>query len=126
MLVDTQGFLLAISVHAANIQDKPGGAQLLERFSKCFKRLSVIFADGGYLGQTMADAAKDHHASRLEVVKRSELHRFEVLPKRWVVERTLAWLGRNRRLSKDYEQLPQTSEAFAMIAMIRLLQGRLA
>jgi transposase len=120
------GFLLAVAVHPANVQDKSGGAMLLERCAKCFSRLQVIFADGAYVGPTMQAACADHHGSRLEVVKRNELHRFEVLPKRWIVERTLAWLGRNRRLSKDYEELIEMTEAFVILATIRLIAGRLA
>lgn len=113
-------------VHPANIQDKPGAVLLLQRCSKCFSRLQAIFADGGYDGPSVQAACAEHHNSRLEVVKRTEQHRFEVLPKRWIVERTLAWLGRNRRLSKDYEQLPEFSEAFVMLAMLRLIVGRIA
>ncbi len=98
---------------------------LLERCAKCFSRLEVIFADGAYLGPMMQTASETHHASRLEVVKRNELHHFKVLPKRWIVERTLAWLGRNRRLSKDYEELTEVSEAFVLLAMVRLIVARL-
>ena len=126
MLVDTFGFLLAVVVHAASIQDKPGGVLLLRRCAQCFGRLKVIFADGAYDGPSMRLACQDYHASRIELVKRNQPHRFEVLPKRWVVERTLAWLGRNRRLSKDYEQLTQTSEAFIMLAMLRIILARIA
>ena len=115
-----------MTVHAADIQDKPGGVRLLERFSQCFSRLEVIFADGAYTGPSMETACKEHHNSRMEVVKRNEQHRFEVLPKRWIVERTFAWLGRNRRLSKDYEQLQKISEAFIMLAMLRLIAKRVA
>lgn len=126
LLVDTFGFLLAVLVHAADIQDKPGAVLLLQRCSKAFRRLVVIFGDGGYDGPTVRDACAEHHASRLEVVKRSQQHSFEVLPKRWIVERTFAWLGRNRRLSKDYEQLPEVSEASVMLAMLRLIVARVA
>ena len=126
LLVDTFGFLLAILVHAANIQDKPGAVLLLQRCSKAFRRLKVIFGDGGYDGPSVREACAEHHSSRLEVVKRSQQHSFEVLPKRWIVERTLAWLGRNRRLSKDYEQLSEVSEAFVMLAMLRLIVARIA
>ena len=124
--MDLFGFLLVVVVHAADIQDKPGGVQLLQRCANGFARLRVIFADGGYDGPTMRDACAEHHNSRLQLVKRSQQHRFEVLPKRWIVERTFAWLGRNRRLSKDYEQLPEVSEAFVMLAMLRLIVARIA
>jgi putative transposase len=115
---------MGLHVHAANIQDKPGAVQLLERFSKLFSRLEVIFADGAYLGDTVSNACKLHHDSRVEVVRRNEGAKFEVLPKRWVVERTFAWIGRNRRLSKDYEELITVSEAFVALAMLRLMVGR--
>jgi putative transposase len=120
------GFLLAVLVHPANIQDKPGAVLLLQRCDKAFSRLQVIFGDGGYDGPSVRDACAEHHDSHLEVVKRSQQHGFEVLPKRWVVERTIAWLGRNRRLSKDYEQLTEVSEAFVMLAMVRLIVARIA
>jgi putative transposase len=126
ILVDTLGFLLGVVVHAADIQDKSGGVLLLERFSNCFKRLQAIFADGAYQGPGIEAACKEHHNSRIEIVKRNEQHLFKVLPKRWIVERTLAWLGRNRRLSKDYEYYPETGEAFLKLAMIRLIAGRIA
>lgn len=113
-------------MHAANLQDKPGGVQLLERFSKCFKRLQVILGDAAYDGPSVRAACEEHHNSRLEVIRRNQQNRFVVLPKRWIVERTFAWLGRNRRLSKDYEQLSEISEAFVMLAMLRLIIGRIA
>ena len=113
-------------VHAANIQDKPGAVLLLQRCAKCFSRLQVVFADGAYDGASVRAACTEHHNSRLEVVKRTQQHGFEILPKRWIVERTLACLGRNRRLSKDYEQLPEVAEAFVMLAMLRLIVARIA
>jgi putative transposase len=120
------GFPLAVLVHAANIQDKPGGVLLLQRCAKQFSRLQVIFADGAYDGPTMRDAGMDYHGSRIELVRRRKQHGFEVLPHRWIVERSLAWLSRNRRLSKDYEQLTETSEAFILLATLRLLVQRIA
>jgi putative transposase len=117
---------MALIVHAADLQDRPGGVVLLEKFPHTFKRLKVIFADGGYDGPSVRAACAAHHTCRLEVVKRNGQHKFEVLPKRWIVERTFAWLGRNRRLSKDYEYLPEMSEAFITLAMLRLILGRLA
>jgi transposase len=113
-------------VHAANLQDKPGGVLLLRRCATCFSRLVVVFSDAAYDGPSVRAACETHHHARLEVVRRREQHRFEVLPKRWIVERTLAWLGRNRRLSKDYEQLTEVSEAFVTLAMVRLIVGRIA
>lgn len=116
---------MAVLVHAADLQDKPGAVLLLARYSRCFERLQVILGDGGYDGPSVRTASETHHHSRLEIVKRSKLSGFQLLPKRWIVERSFAWLGRNRRLSKDYEQLPETSEAFIRLAMLRLILARI-
>lgn len=89
-----------------------------------FTRLKLIWADGGYAGQ-FVDWAQRHCGRVIEIVRRPELHKFEVLPKRWLVERTFAWFGKYRRLSKDYETLPQSSEAMIYIAMINLMIHRL-
>lgn len=112
-------------VHPANIQDKPGSVLLLQRCSNAFSRLRVIFADGAYDGETVRVACAEHHGCRVEIVKRRDGKGFQVLPKRWIVERSFAWLGRNRRLSKDYEQLPAVSEAFVILAMLRLILQRI-
>ena len=91
-----------------------------------FPRLSLIWADGGYRGQ-LADWVLSLCGWVLEIVQRpKDSHAFEVLPRRWVVERTLAWLSRCRRLSKDYEALPSTSESWVYIAMTHLMLRRLA
>ncbi len=108
-------------VHAANIQDRDG-AKLLGRFP----RLQVIWADAAYAGR-LVSWAWSTGGWRLTVIRRRpDSHSFEVLPCRWVVERTLAWLGRCRRLSKDYEELPETSEAWVHAAMIHLMLKRLS
>lgn len=128
ILVDVLGMLLAVYVHAANISEKAGGKTLLQRAkAKGFSRLALIWADGGYNGQPFKTWVKDLCQWVLEVVKRnSELIGFQVLPKRWIVERTFGWLGRYRRLSKDYEELPETSECFIYLAMVHLMLKRLA
>lgn len=125
IVVDTLGLLLAVVVHAANIQDRDGAKLVLGKLLGRFPRLQLIWADAAYAGQ-LVEWARIFGGWLLEVVKRAKnSHRFEVLPRRWVVERTLAWLGRCRRLSKDYEELPQTSEAWVQIAMIHLMLRRL-
>lgn len=125
IVVDTLGLLLAVVVHAANIQDRDGAKLVLAKLVGRFPRLRLIWADGGYAGQ-LVEWTRAFGGWLLEIVKRSpDSHHFEVLPRRWVVERTLAWLGRCRRLSKDYEALPQTSEAWVQIAMIHLMLRRL-
>jgi len=120
--------LLVVLVHKASIQERDGAKSLLQRAKlKGFKRLALIWADGGYSGQPMVDWVFGLAGWIFEVVKRSDdVKGFQVLPHRWIVERTFAWLGRYRRLSKDYEVLPQTSEAFIYAAMVNLMLTRLA
>ena len=123
-MVDTLGLLLAVVVHAADIQDRDGAKLVLAQLLGRFPRLQLIWADGGYAG-ALIEWTRALGGWVLEIVRRCELHHFEVLPHRLVVERTIAWLGRYRRLSKDYEALPATSEAFIRIAGINLLVHRL-
>ena len=124
-MVDTLGLLMAIVVHAANIQDRDGAKLVLRKLAGKYPRLQLIWADAGYAGQ-LVDWTRTFGGWLLEIVRRPpDSHRFEVLPRRWVVERTLAWLGRSRRLSKDYEALPETTEAWVHIAMIHLMLRRL-
>lgn len=124
ILVDTMGVLLAVLVSPANISDVAGGIALMERVKGMLVRLGIVYADGAYDYETMADACHNVNGARLRVVKRTEPG-FNVLPKRWIVERTLAWLSRNRRLAKDYEQLIEVSESFVKLGMIRLMLGRI-
>jgi len=111
-------------MHAADIQDRDGGERVLMKMVGRFGRLKLIWADGGYAGEFVR-IAKSVFKRTIEIVKRPELHKFVVLPKRWIVERTFGWLGRYRRLSKDYESLPASSEAVIHIAMINLMIHRL-
>ena len=124
-MVDTLGLLLTVVVHAASIQDRDGAKLVLEKTRGLFPRLKLIWADGGYAGQ-LVDWVQNACGWLLEIVKRNtDTIGFQVLPRRWVVERTFAWLGRFRRLSKDYEELTDTSETMIQIAMIRLMLGRI-
>ena len=121
------GLLLAVVVHTADLQDRDGARRVLARLGHRFPRLRVIWADGGYqgpkLGTWLAQQAPDWV---LEIVPRpTTAPGFQVLPRRWVVERTFAWLGRYRRLSKDYEGLPETSETWIRLAMIDRMLHRL-
>jgi len=128
ILVDVMGLLLVVLVHKASIQERAGAKSLLQRAKqKGFERLCLIWADGGYSGTPMINWVFDLAGWVFEIVKRSDqVKGFQLLPHRWVVERTFAWLGRYRRLSKDYEVLPQTSEAFIYAAMVDLMLARLA
>lgn len=123
------GLVLAVVVHAANIQDRDGAKLVLARVKHAFSRLRLIWADGGYAGRLLA-FVRDLRPQRrlhLQIVKRTDDTKgFKVLPRRWVVERTFGWLGRYRRLSKDYEHLTHSSEAMIHIAMIGLMLRRLA
>ena len=126
MIVDTLGLILVVVVHAANIQDRDGAKLAFEKLHGHFHRLRVIWADGGYAGK-LVDWVQGIFRWTLEIVKRSDdLSGFVVLPKRWIVERTFGWLGRYRRLSKDYEGRTDSSEAMIHIAMINLMSRRLA
>jgi len=124
VLVDSLGLILVVVVHAANIQDRAGGRLVLEKLGTRFRRLKRIWVDGGYAG-AFVDWARRVFGRMVEIVKRSDLHHFVVLPKRWVVERTFGWFGKYRRLSKDYEMLPSSSETMIYLAMINLMLHRL-
>ena len=126
LIVDTIGLLLCVVVTAANLQDRDGAKLVFEAIRARFPRLKLIWADGGYRGQ-LIDWVKAKFHWILEIVKRTDdVKGFQVLPRRWVVERTFSWLGTYRRLSKDYECLTQTSETFIYIAMSHLMVRRLA
>jgi len=127
ILVDTQGLLMHAMVHAADIQDRDGGALLMATLFGAFPFLAKLFADGAYRGSQFQTAiARSLAGAAVEIVKRSDQAKaFVVLPKRWIVERTLAWLGRCRRLAKDWECLNRRALAFLRLASIRLMLRKL-
>ena len=134
LVVDTLGLVLLVWVTAAHVQDRDGARLVLQALFERIKhskysrwcRLKLIWADGGYRGELIT-WVKQTLGWTLEIVEKlGDQVGFQVLPKRWIVERTFAWLNRQRRLSKDYERLPATSEAFIYVAMIRLMVKRLA
>ncbi|HEV7373393.1 MAG TPA: IS5 family transposase, partial [Pyrinomonadaceae bacterium] len=125
ILVDTIGLLLIVKVLADNIQDRDAAKVLLGEIKERMPRFHLIWADGGYRGKIIKWVATTC-LWLMQVVKRNDdVKGFKVLPRRWVVERTFAWLSRNRRLSKDYERLCETSEAWIYTAMIHLMLKRL-
>ena len=129
LLVDTLGLILLVCVHPANLQDRDGARLLLATLRARFGWLRCIWADGGYAGTLISwvRALRPRRGTRLVIVQHHrKLSHFAVLPKRWIVERTFAWLGRYRRLSKDYERTTSSSEAHIYLAMIRLMTRRLA
>ena len=123
ILVVTMGLLLAVLVNPANTSDVAGGIALMERVKGMLMRLGIVYADGAYDYDTMADACQSVNGAHLMVVKRTEPG-FKVIPKRYIVERTLPWISRNRRFSKDYEQLIEISESFIKPGTIRLMLTR--
>lgn len=126
ILVDTLGLLLAVVVTAASVQDRDGARLLLSRLPGGCKKLRKIWVDGGYAGRLL-EWVTDHFRFSLAVVLRPrETRKFVLLPRRWVVERTFGWLNHSRRLSKSYERLTQTDQAWIYIAMTRIMLNRLA
>ena len=115
-----------VVVHPADVQDRDGARLVLDRRTRClFPFIQRIFADAGYQGSNAAVAVAKTGTWKLEIVKRNELHRFVVLPKRWIVERTLAWISHNRRLARDFERYARSAAAFVRLAMIRIMLRRL-
>lgn len=121
ILVDTLGLILKAEVHSAGIQDRDGAALVFDRIVRRFPFIEKVCGDGGYQGPV----AQKSCPRPMEIVKRN-ISGFEVLPRRWIVERTFAWLGINRRLARDFERFAQTSIAFIQTAMIKLMTRRLA
>jgi putative transposase len=127
IVTDTEGSLLEVLVQTGNTQDNHGAVPLLRIIGRMFPNLRHIFADRVYRGPKLLDAIADLGKWTIEVVTRSEsVGTFKAEPRRWVVERTLAWLGRNRRLAKDFEASIASAEAWVLIASIRQLSRRLA
>jgi putative transposase len=126
-LVDVEGLPLRVVVHSAAIQDRDGAALVLHKIRESFPGLELVWADGGYNAHQVQAVAAANPGLRIEIVKRSDdVKGFVVLPRRWVVERTFSWFGRNRRLAKDYENLADTLTAFVSLAAIQLGIRRLA
>jgi len=123
--VDTQGLPHAITVTTANVTDRAGALEALAKYKETLSEVQNILVDGGYTGKPFANAVYDMLGATVEVVKRSELHTFSVIPKRWVVERSFAWLDKCRRLWKNCERKLNTSLQFVNLAFLALLLRRL-
>ena len=126
ILVDTMGLLIAVMVTAASVSDPAGARFLLRRLDGASKKLRLVWVDGTYRGSLLDWVADRFHFRLSPVLRPAGAKGFVLLPKRWAVERTFAWLVMHRRLSRDFETLPETSEAFIHVAMIRLMLRRLA
>jgi transposase len=126
IVVDTLGLLMVVAVTTASVQDRDGGRKVLDRLRLTVPSVVTVFADGGYAGRLVTHAARALRIA-VEVVKKpADQKGFVVLPRRWVVERTFAWIVRCRRLDHDYERLPTTSQAMVKWAMIGIMTRRLA
>jgi putative transposase len=123
IIVDTLGLILAVVIQSASVQDRDGATEIIDKLMESWKKIIKIFADGGYRGK-LIDTVKSKFKITLEIIKRDELHTFKILPKRWIVERTFSWIDTNRRNSKNYERLDQTSEAMVHLSAIRIMLNR--
>jgi transposase len=127
LLVDKIGLVIAAIVHRADIQDRDGAPLLLATMRSAFPWLRHIFADGGYAGEKLRQALAKLGRWTVDIVRRSDTAKgFEPLPQRWIVERTIAWLNRNRRLAKDFEATIESAQAWLFIASVKLLSRRIA
>lgn len=124
IIVDTLGLVLGVVIQSASIQDRKGAVSVVECLSAKWNKIVKIFADGGYSGG-LIETIKKQYKITLEIIKRSEMHLFKILPKRWIVERTFAWIDTHRRNSKYYERLDNTGVAMVHIASIRIMLNRL-
>jgi putative transposase len=120
IVTDTLGLMLCVVVHSAAVQDRDGAMLALKKLQRCWHKVIKVFADGGYRGK-LVDKVASVFKYVLEIVKRDELHTFKILPKRWIVERTFAWIDTNRRTAKSYERYTDTVEAVTQIAVVRMM-----
>lgn len=126
ILTDTLGNMLEAMVHGAGVQDRDGAPGLIDRACETYPTLVTLFADGGYAGQKLKAAVEHIDRLSIGIIKRCDTGKFVVLPRRWIVERTLAWLNRCRRLAKDWEASIASSEAWLVVSSIRRMTRRIA
>ena len=124
IVVDTLGLPHAMHITCANVTDRKGAQEMIALHLEDLSSISNFLVDGGYSGEKFARTVGQIHGAAVEVVKRNELHQFEVLPKRWIVERTFAWLEKCRRLWKNFERKPLSSLEMTVLALIALLLRR--
>ena len=115
--------VLAVVIQSASVQDRDGAVDVVNKLFESWRKVIKIFADGGYRGHLIS-TIKTKFKIELEIIKRDELHTFKILPKRWIVERTFAWIDTNRRNSKNYERLNDTSVAMVHLSAIRIMLNR--
>lgn len=123
--VDTQGLPHAVAVTTANVTDRKGALLALGRNAASLHPVEAVLADGGYVGEPFAQAVKALIGARVQIAKRSQLHRFAVMPRRWIVERSFAWIELSRRLWKNCERKLNTSLQFVVLSFISILLKRL-
>ncbi|WP_462266557.1 IS5 family transposase [Mucilaginibacter sp.] len=123
IVTDTLGLVLAVVIHSASVQDRDGARLVMEKLKQYWQSIRLLFADGGYRGK-LVDWAKQHFTISLQIIRRDKLHTFKILPKRWIIERTFAWIDANRRSAKNYERLTLTSQAVVQLAAIRIMINR--
>jgi transposase len=127
LVTDTIGLLIGAIVHSADVQDRDGAPLLLAAIRHAFPWLRHVFADAAYAGEKLRQALARLGKWTIEIIKRSDIAKgFQLLPHRWVVERTIAWLNRNRRLAKDFEASIESATSWLYIAAVKLLARRLA
>ena len=120
LIVDTLGLVLCVVIQSASVQDRVGAIAVIEKLTECWKKIVKLFADGGYMGKLIEEVKKAFTID-IEIIKRTETGNFTVLPKRWIVERTFAWLDTNRRTAKNYERYSSTSQTIIHWASIRIM-----
>jgi len=125
IVVDTMGYPIVVVVHAANSYDGHAAQEVLTALFSIVNTVRKIWADGGYKGEAFIDGCREKFNCAIEIVKKKKKEGFHVLPRRWVVERTFAWLNRYRRLSKDYERKPTSSQSHVYVASIQLMLRRI-
>ena len=123
IIADTLGLLLAVVIQSASVQDRDGATEVIKVMQENWRKVIKIFADGGYRGK-LIDAVKKQYNIVIEIIKRDEIKLFKILPKRWIVERTFAWIDTNRRASKNYERKNDTAVAIVHLAAIRIMINR--